>query len=803
MELLKLKKILMILGPIAIVVTLLIDMSIKQGTIPYFQINKNYIYYIFSGICTVATLGSAFIGIFINISSNKYFGFTLKEIIKFKSVGISFTNIVCVSLGSIILSIPILAITFATSMTFLAILMTAYILINYAILGNILSNEDILKNTIIVEIEKQIKTADNPKLIDWINRWLPELEVAIENSNGQVQDDYISLIKKIAFVSQEKSRNDVRFRLEDGIGKAFIKANDYLGIVDAYQKIINLNSTKDTSIFDERSILEKSINRLEYYNAEELSKTDFSGNIRDIISKLKIHESIAIFILIRYYISIYSNTVIGEELKFKLLEIYFQELCMLLSEDVNNVGIKTLIYIYKHGILQNEKEEDRIRMYLILVKQLYLKNHYIEENGYIPAISLLFRAIYFYSFIEIESINPEYRRKLKLILNQKVETMDNVEISLPMMIKKYSDPVVKFLIKNSFVENHFDEFEYFSPGIGVKTPVSTIERKMGFAFYLYCIFGYKFSKFPIEEYLEDGDISENIKRRLCKSILGVYNDDGILNQQAKNDINQLQMCLEVKEILPESYFKKTYDYLNDYLIKLEETQTGEIVKDIKKESLQKRLDELMRGNPLIELDDNLDLVSAGEYQIKPHYERVFPNHEQMVAREIQHSICEAVNIIIEEILYPVKLKFNKEGVLKLLNEIEGRKINFRNYTFVDDWGIDAETRKSSEYEKLRTLISEIEPKYTNEINHHLFLSNGGVKVNAEIVSFLQENLTEDQIDKYVETFKVAEARYKIDGVVYDKERAINRVKSNIVIVSAVFKVKTNIDENSGFRIVFR
>lgn len=140
-------------------------------------------------------------------------------------------------------------------------------------------------------------TADNQILIDWINRWFHELEIAIENMNEQVQNKYILLIRNLVYIGVDSDKSDFRHRLEQWIERTFIFAVGHLGFVEAYKKIINLNTVPRESFFHEGPIVAKSIDRIKCYSAEEISKIDIPGNIADIIEKSEVTEDIKISIL--------------------------------------------------------------------------------------------------------------------------------------------------------------------------------------------------------------------------------------------------------------------------------------------------------------------------------------------------------------------------------------------------------------------------------------------------------------------------------------------------------------------------
>lgn len=787
-----------------ILTVLIIDILIKLRIVhTIFVVNENYIFYVFSALCTVATLGSAFISIVINIFSNKCLGFSMKEILNFHSSKIKVSNIIKTSLSIMVIAIPLLAIEFTNTITVFAIYIASYIFLKNEILWRLITNDDKLKSAIRLEIEEQSEYVNEEIIINWFNRWFYELKISIENKDEKQQYEYLELIKIAAKKCTVNHKKNALLRLEYLIGEMFKFASHELGFVDAYRKIILMNEANQKDIdFDIRTIIYKSIKYLEYSEEKEISQANIVGNITDIIWELELDQDIKFYILYQFYSVIFTNIVIRNNFKFSLLNLCFEEICCFSSNQKNNeVLSKTILYIFKDGVLQNEDKKSRQKLYLTLLKSLFVKNIYSKEKLYILTISKIFRALYFYAFLETETIKKEYRTELQGIIDLKIDSMDNILISLPRIIHENSDCIIEQLIEDVVSEEYFDMFDYFPKGFGAKSPVFTRDMKLQFVFWIYSIFGHRSLIFPVKEYFDDPNIFVETKQFICNIILSMFSVNQTLDSRTMENIKNLRISLKTNLLLPEEYFRETFKFFNNKLKEIRRIEYSLKPPQIYLSEVNEELTKLMQQYPIFEISHELT-ANGEEYQILPKYIHA-DEKTKSSARRIQNSIKDIVNMIIENILPEIQLEFNINGVSTLLNKLDKAEILFRNYTFVDDLAFDKNAIGTPEYEKLCQKISSIKYTRTNAINQYVFLAIEGVKVNAEVISYKRNILSHEECDKYTELFKIADGKYRIDGVVYNKSEGIQIVKDSIRIESAIVKIKTNISKNSGFRVVFK
>ncbi len=800
------KTVFIVIGAAYILIAIICDIVESVRGVPYILVDGNYIYYVFSGLCTVATLGSVFISIVVSAFPNKCFGFTMKEIINFSSSGIRVGNIIATSLITIVLAIPFLAANYATTITALAICTVIYILLKSKELWGLLSDDNSLKMVVYSYVQHRAKQADEGIIIRWFNIWFYELKSMIDNKDEKGQDEYLELIRLTIKECQVAEKNTAYARLEKWIKEMFEFANEKLGFIEAYQKIILLgDANNDRKYFDVRTIIGNTVKNIEFCEEKSFSQANMMANIDDIIWELDVDKDTKIYILYQVFSALFNNIVLHSEFKFAQLDLYFQKACHFISnQKINEVLSQTILYAFKNGVLQNENKDSRQKLYLILLRQLFINNRYSNDNAFIMTVAKIFRALYFYIFFETETIKESYREELKDIIELRMDSMDNLLISLPRMVCENSELIIEALIEDVIMDDNMDIFDYFPHGFGAKTSLWTLEHKIRFAFLIYSIFGYRYSLFPVKKYIDDANVILRTKKLVFTAVLNMFVDyDGSLNDTSKENIGKLHACLESKDLLPNAYLKENFEFFNTQLKELNNIEHQWSTTEKNLEAINQELKKLMLEKPLVEFSNDIKIKGGKDYQIMPQYVQYSGQETEKVARRIQYAVRDIVNLVIENSLPVVQLEFNVNGVSTLLSELKKRKIKYRNYTFIDDWGLDKSTRETAEYQELCKKINSIAYSRTNEIRHNIFLSNEGVKVNAEVISYKQEILTEEQADNYIESFKIADGKYKIENVVYNKSEAIQFVKNAIRIESAVVKVKTNIYKESGFKVKFK
>lgn len=88
------------------------------------------------------------------------------------------------------------------------------------------------------------------------------------------------------------------------------------------------------------------------------------------------------------------------------------------------------------------------------------------------------------------------------------------------------------------------------------------------------------------------------------------------------------------------------------------------------------------------------------------------------------------------------------------------------------------------------------------IRNHVFFKIDDFKFNVKILNCDDRLLNGNELEKFVENFKVADGYYKIKGALYDKSKAIETIQKSYKVYNISIKFKSMISEDSGFIVNF-
>ena len=248
-----------------------------------------------------------------------------------------------------------------------------------------------------------------------------------------------------------------------------------------------------------------------------------------------------------------------------------------------------------------------------------------------------------------------------------------------------------------------------------------------------------------------------------------------------------------------------YKVINEEILKINqsiETRSGcednEIVK-----YLAEMCSQGSDSNSLV-WDHSIPLSEKAEYIF---VERVclsnYKNPEKTVARSIYHFLTYIVNEMVIRVLPKVTLTFDLKGVKKLLEKIRSLdKLSFRNYTFIDDWGLNEDVRKSSEYKELSELIKGTDKRFVQGISAECFLNIEKICFNYTVWSITKEQLTDGEVNEILSNNKLNDNEYNINGSVCDKTEAEKLVREKYQKIIATLSISTNVNPDSGFQVKF-
>lgn len=770
------------------------DIIIRITSIPYWVVSDTYIDVVFAALCTVAVLGSAIQSIIIGSFNSKICGLTIKEILAQIPDRINIAKTVIVSFLSILVGLIFFALGFCSATTAIAVCIVIIIAISSIQIWRLLSNDETQLGVIneIIDSNKQ-----SPEY--FYVRWFPELKTAIENNDEVSLDAYTTLVSRInetgkGTPSIEKNINDV-----------FPLAALHIGFVDAYKKIICLGEWQNETI-DTLSIVHSYFSQIQFCNEQQIGQYRIPETIDDILDRMEVAADEKLRFVYGLYTNLKSNQIISQNVRNSIISGIISKLCYLRDTGNGELRKKIILYIFKRDILENENVDERKEFMQMLNACLFRNNRYSRDDCYISLLAQLFRALYFYSVYETETLNSDYRNELSTLFQYGEVGKDNYRITLAGLINEKEESIVAWLADNCKTDTyHLDSmFEYFSADFVAKSSVWTVDNCTAFAFGYYLLVGYQFQLFPIVQLIENDDLDINHRIRLCSCIVKCFNYEGQLTEEYKTALTKLRSFTGADYSLENSLGSANFEYYNRKLIELNKKHNAELVAEVSNDlsDLNSKVAEKCSSFQGFTYCNTISLDKAPAISIRPMVRHASERDISFAADEKAWLIKDVLNHLVGEILPEKQLSFDQNGINALLTELENRNYGARNYTFVNDWALSKEVRASEEYAKLVELLKDIPFIAGSDIQRHIFIKQEQILFNAKVLSYKTESPTDTQCEEYITSFKVADGKYQIDGAIFDFTKAVAYVKSAFVVEHSEICVATNLDSDSGFKVTF-
>lgn len=788
----KLNTIILIIGIIFAVIGIAIDMLIKSNVLNIIiLVSGNYIISLFSLIFTVATLGCTLLSIIVGVSSNRVLGLKLKDIVSFSNSPLQLKKMIITVLSMVIISIPLLAFNCNNAMTFLAVFLLIYIIYSTVILCLIVFDKEYTKRV----VQGNLKEEQNIKP-DFIQYWITALYCSIKENDIAYEEEYLSLLKSAAESQQQFSE-----QIGKQISRLFSESYKYQSFVDSYIRVLRLNEP-NTRLFDERTVTYNYINNLKYAESKEIANINLPGLINNIIMCEYLDEVEKIYNCYWFFSAVLENRNMSESGKLSIVYNGFYSLVWLDDNyGFGEIRTKIAILLFRNKVLLADDFEYGKKIYTRLIKAIYIRNNYLSSKPLVSLLSQMVRMIYFWSYLEVETLSEERRNLISTIPSCKVETIDNTSLSIYNLIEEHHCKMVDFLIEDSFCEDWNDPLDYYSDLQNGKALICTCINKIKFALWFYSIWGYGIGVFPIKRELSDFKDRLSLYKNVCVSAFNEFTISKELTQEAVNHIKELQHLFHKAYQLPKNLLSASYDEINNQIKSINNSHSDEEMCTIS--DICDKLNCKMKEAPEIPLDESICLDNSTVFQLAPILCYKKKDYTSSIVYSLQSSITQIVNLTINKRLRPVTLSFDKTGVITLKNELEKNSFTYRNYAFYDDWGIKQETRDTQEYKELVTLVNSITYKNNPHLHNYLFLKLDDVMLNYSVEEMQMKDLEGEILEEYLSQYRVADEQYNIDGCVWNKVSAIDYFKETRILLHTRIKVETNVQEESGFRIAFK
>lgn len=786
---------------IVIIITVCLDILIKYNKIEYLHVSDEYINVVFSMLCTVASLGTAILSIIIGAYSNKIYGFTIRELINFKKSKINVKRAVCIPLITIIFAIIPFSLNFCSTITILSIYVILIIAYSHVMVWKILFDIKYQKEM----IDYEIKFCTSQKFDKFIDVWFTELIEAIIKKDDSSILTYTEFIQKTL---KECINNKININkaLTSHLKETFNCAVEHMGFVESFNQTINLYSSIQDINIDTDEIAYMYITSIQYCNPVNITAYPIPNTVEDIIENLKEDEYYKARYAYAYFGAIKNNRIISDEVRYNILNDIIEKFCYLSNTKNNKIRGKVLLAIVKNDVFLNENTKERKQIFSSLIKNLFYKNQYSKDTYYFAIIAQIFRALYFFSKYETETLRKEYREEIAGLYNYMEQGKDNFTITFQYIVNNHIDAIIYFLTNDSISSDSFQHFfDYFPPYSFCKNTIWEQKNLLQFAFYMYTIYGYHFSYFPVKELIENNSTTSNlIKINICKYILELSDANFNLNDSAITRIKELQNFLSTRRLINKNYITDNFKYFNNMLCDLntQHNQTMSQYSCIDLTDLKEKIASLFAASTIFKLNTSLNVENGIHVSIKPDFCSINTSIENIAFRK-KFEIESLINEIINSRLPSVKIFFNMKGVKKLLNILKNDRYKMRNYTFIDDLAIDNQIKTSDQFSELKSIISEIDYKNSDELHSYIFLKEAVIEYNFCVDYIKAEKPTLEQCTDFISNYKIAEGKFRIDEVIHDFDSAIKYVQQNYRVESSSLRIVTNLTSNSGFKITFK
>lgn len=780
-----------IIGIVLVVVGIVIDILIKTNVLTAFIIvSDSYNTSVFSLIFTVATLGCTLLSIIVGASNNRVLGLKLREIVSLSNSPLQLKKMIIIILSMVMVSIPLLALDFNNAMTFLAIVLLLYTIYSTVILCLIVFDKEYTKEIVQVNLKEKLNIKP-----EYIQYWITALYSSLKENDIVSEEECLSLLKSAA-----ESQKQFSDQIGKQVSQLFSESYKYQSFIDSYKRILRLNEPS-AILFDERTITYNYIKNLRYADPKEIDKINLPGLVDSIIMCEYLNEEEKIFNCYWFFSAVLDNQNMDKTDRLSIVYNGFHSLFWLNDNyGFGNTRAKLAVLLFRDKVLLADDFEFGKKIYTRIIKAIYIRNRYHSSKPLASILSQMVRMLYFWSYLEVDTLSEERRSLISTIPTCIVETIDNASLSINDLIEEHHCKMVDFLVEDSLNDSWVDPLDYYSDIQDGKSLVCTPENKIIFAFWFYAIWGYGINTFPIKRDLSALQDKILLYKSVCVSVFQEFEISKELTQRAMQSIKKLQHLFHKPYQMPKHRLCTLYDEINNQI-----AQVNSLLSKAEKCTIPDICDELnykMKEDAEIPLDESISLNQSSVFQLAPILCYKKADYISSIVYSLRSAITKIVNMTINKRLRSVILSFDKNGVITLKNELQNKTFSYRNYYFYDDWGIKQETRETQEYKELVKLIDSISYKNNPHLKSYVFLNLDEVKLNYSVEEMQMKDLDGEALENHLLRYRVADEQYLIDGAVYNKVSAVEHFKQTRFLLFTKIKVETNVQDTSGFKIEF-
>jgi uncharacterized membrane protein len=780
----------------------ILPINLKQS---FILVSGDFISTVYTALATIAAISATILTVVVNSFNNKYYGYSLKEIVNFNNEYSKVSFAIPWALISIVVATMFLALNMMNSITFLLTGVVMVMISLSVFLWKLISDDIFCRELVKYEIEKNLENQNSESLKQMLKKLFESFNQIVEHYGIASSEEVLVIISEA--IKKCTVTNELGVFLDSSIKNSFNRVCEQRGYIPAIKKVLSLynNISSEFIKYDRRELLYKPIERLRYLNDKELSKSgllELSNGLEDINS---IDDSDKIFIMYQFFANVYENEIISRKVRENILSDHINHLAEFRWSKENpydDIKQSALLSIIKNYVLLNEEINEAEFIMKTMSEQLFSYGHATSQKLF-ETIALIYFSFYVYCEQEVETLKEGHRDELGKLIYVYKESIYTRQISFSLVVQNYFKYIGKSLWNLEELILKYRYLECFPPNSTVKSIVWDKMTLISFAIDNYFLSFHKFS-FPPYKMINDWEEKTDKKRYIEKMLNYFEPSTKKLKENQSERLKKLADWINIRIVINNAILEDQFEKLNEEIGMEEELELRSVDNTIPdSEEINTFLKEQIKEHhKYYGYDDSLEINGAEEMHFRPLIQELqYCNNSSNISERIARRIENVINGQIIKTFPEVRLSFDIEGVKKLQKILERELYENRNYTYIDDWGLRKEVRETPEYQKLRELVRGIELISTNPISAHIFFKDK-LNYNIEITSYSHEELSGEVCSKYVENLKVSEGLYRVNGAYYNKSKAMEIIKLGYRLELISFKFVSTFEADNGIRIGF-
>lgn len=775
------------------------DVLVYCCNIIWFPVSNDYINEVFSAACTVATLSLTLLSFLFGFSERTLLGIPFQDILHFSFFGCRQNFTITITALSIPCAIFAYACKLNSTLTMLFVMDTVLVFLSCRDLWKIYISED-YRLKLINEI---ITDRKNARYEVYLDNWFHELENSLASNSESIVQEFCNRLSKITSTASDEE-HPINNSISRHLPHLFEIACEKIGFVSAYAILTRINKIRPNGFVDSEELAKNYLESLKYSGTGDIHIQSLPTAVEAIIEQMELEKWEKINLVYNCFCAVFYNSNLLKNAKHDLLAGILDCICYLRENDFEDIKQQVLRQIVKREIILNDNEDSRAALFHMLTASLLRRNRHEDNPAYISVVAEIYRAFYFYIFHEKESITKEYRNGLLSLYKSEQTQKDLIAVSYNYLVKDQVKNICTWLAKDSakYNRNRSTFWDYFSPAMEWKRMVWSDESTIRFAFCFFSLLSYGRAENPFVEILDSDSYTEIEKIKVCEVITQLY-EQGQLNQHAKDTIQEIETMTEIPQLHSDYFARGDSNYFQNKLSELLTTANRHARElsvtpdeEIRK-FVQKELDE----NGVFDMDDNVPLRHCTHRHLIPDFVEISSYQQKQSTQRIAHNVKQIMDEVISRKLPEVRINFGLEGVHTLLEKLTSGGYQYRNYTFVDDYGITAAVRETADFKTLCEYISKIPFDRNRDIQPYVFLKEPKVRYNLK-VKYKQETPSEEDCAKYVKHRQIAEGTYQIGSHRFDYSHAVGYVMNNFRLEFVDVLIRVEVNKDSGFKVNF-